>query len=126
VVNTLLNTLLLFILLSFAFSGVQLFAGEADVTNVAVIKFGKSNYSFKVTIYHDDTGWDHYADKFEVIDENGTILGTRVLQHPYVNQKPFTRTLNNVSIPKEVKKVTIRAHDSVHEYGGKTMTVDLP
>jgi hypothetical protein len=54
------------------------------------------------------------------------VLGTRILHHPHVNEQPFTRNLSGVNIPNTIETVTIRAHDSVHEYGGKTVTVDVP
>ncbi len=30
-----------------------------------------------------------------------------------------------VTIPKEVNKVTIRAYDLIHEFGGKELTIDI-
>ena len=46
-----------------------------------------------VTLSHPDTGWDHYADGWEVIDAAGTRLGLRELLHPHVTEQPFTRSL---------------------------------
>lgn len=102
------------------------FAGEADVIKVNVKKNKKNSYNFSVTVFHKDTGWKHYANKWEIIGENGTILGTRILHHPHVNEQPFTRSLSGVDIPDDVKTVTIRAHDSIHKYGGKVITLELP
>ena len=102
------------------------FAGEADVTEVNVKKNNKNSYNFSVTVFHKDTGWKHYADKWEIIGENGTIFGTRILYHPHVDEQPFTRSLSGVEIPNHVKTVTIRAHDTVHKYGGKVITIELP
>lgn len=100
------------------------FAGEADV--VALKAKGKDGkWNFSVSVSHDDEGWDHYADKWDVVGPNGTVFGTRVLAHPHENENPFTRSLNGIEIPPDVTEVTIRAHDSVHEYGGKEMTVSL-
>ena len=73
-----------------------------------------------------DVDWDHYANKWDVIAPDGTVLGTRILHHPHVNEQPFTRSLSGVSIPDSIEKVTIQAHDSVHQYGGETVTVDVP
>lgn len=106
------------------FSGVQ--AGEADVVNVVVKQTGERAYHFSASVAHADTGWDHYADKWEVVAPDGTILGARILHHPHVNEQPFTRSLSNVAIPANIDRVIVRAHDSVHEYGGKTMQVELP
>ena len=101
-------------------------AGEADVVDVQASKTSSATYSFDVTVQHADTGWDHYADKWEVLGPDGKVLGTRVLMHPHVNEQPFTRSLSGVQIPQGVKTVTVRAHDKVHGWGGKTMSVDLP
>lgn len=35
-----------------------------------------------VTLSHPDTGWDHYADGWQVTTPKGEILGTRDLAHP--------------------------------------------
>ncbi len=102
------------------------FAGEADVIAVDVRKSGETLYDFDVTVTHGDEGWDHYADKWEVISPNGSVLDTRTLYHPHVGEQPFTRSLSGVKIPGHVKRVTIRAHDSIHKYGGITKSVELP
>ena len=100
-------------------------AGEVDVTDVKVRKTGDNTYRFDVTLLHADTGWDHYANKWEVVAPDGTVLGTRVLAHPHVDEQPFTRSLGGVEIPAGVDQVTIRGGDSVHALGGKEMTVKL-
>jgi len=107
-------------------SAALLHAGEADVNGVEVRQIAKRVYDLQVTVRHADDGWNHYADKWEVVGPNGTVLGTRTLLHPHVTEQPFTRTLSGVKLSAETKRVTIRAHDSVHEYGGATLTVDLP
>ena len=100
-------------------------AGEADVVSArAELQSGK--WRFDVTVRHDDTGWDHYADKWDVVGSDGTVYGTRVLAHPHENEQPFTRSLAGVDIPGTVSEVVLRAHDSVHGYGGKEFTVILP
>ncbi len=57
---------------------------------------------------------------------DGSVLGTRVLLHPHETEQPFTRSLGVVKIPEAVRQVTLRAHDRVHGYGGKEVTVALP
>ena len=101
-------------------------AGEADVLKVEVRKTGEQTYHFSTTVQHEDTGWDHYADKWDVVGADGTIYGTRTLYHPHVNEQPFTRSLSGVTIPPGIRKVTVRAHDSVHKYGGKVIEAALP
>jgi hypothetical protein len=104
----------------------SVYAGEADVVDVEVRKRGSNLYDFSVTVQHQDSGWDHYANRWEVLDEKGNVIGTRTLHHPHVNEQPFTRVLSGLVIPADIKTVTVRSHDSVHEYGGKRVTVKLP
>ena len=101
-------------------------AGEADVVDVAVTRTGDGAYRFDVTVAHADAGWDHYADRWEVVAPDGTVLGERVLLHPHETEQPFTRSLSGVAIEAGIATVTVRAHDSVHEWGGAEMTVDVP
>jgi len=101
-------------------------AGEADVIEVDIKQTGGKIYYFKVTVRHADEGWDHYADKWDVVAPDGRVLGTRTLYHPHVDEQPFTRSLSDIKIPTGITEVTVRAHDSVHEYGGKTVTVAVP
>ncbi|MFT5729187.1 MAG: hypothetical protein ACI8PB_003350 [Desulforhopalus sp.] len=110
---------------SLAFSSDSL-AGQVDVAAVTAIPEKARTYTFEVTISHNDEGWDHYADSWEIRDKQGTLYGTRTLHHPHVSEQPFTRSLSHVQIPQDINAVTVRAHDSVHLYGGKTVTVELP
>lgn len=100
-------------------------AGEADVVVARATCNAERICLFTVTVRHADTGWRHYADGFEVLGPDGAVLGTRVLQHPHVHEQPFTRTLAGVEIPPGVERVTVRARDSVHAYGGSTAEVEL-
>ena len=101
-------------------------AGEADVVGVKVTKTGEETFRFDVTVKHADTGWEHYADKWDVVAPDGRVLGTRVLHHPHVEEQPFTRSLSGVKIPASVARVTVRAHDKVDLYGGVEKTVEVP
>jgi len=101
-------------------------AGEADVVAVDAVPSGTGTWTFHVAVRHDDAGWDHYADSWQVIGPDGTVLGTRKLLHPHDTEQPFTRSLSGVAVPADVTEVTVRAHDSVHGYGGAEMTVKLP
>ncbi len=100
-------------------------AGEADVVDVEATQASDGTWRFDVAVLHADAGWDHYADKWAVFAPDGTLLGERVLLHPHDNEQPFTRSQSGIVIPPEVKSVTIRAHDSVHEWGGKEMVVQV-
>lgn len=102
-------------------------AGEVEVVDVAVTPDGAGRYRFDVTLRHADSGWDHYANRWEVLDpDSGEILATRVLFHPHVNEQPFTRSLGGVKIPAGLSTVRVRGHDKVHGYGGPELTVAIP
>lgn len=115
-----------FLLLGFLLLASVTYAGEADVIAVKVKNEGNNKYTFSVTVLHEDEGWDHFADKWDVVSPDGTVLGTRILLHPHVNEQPFTRSLSFINVPKNIRKATIRAHCSIHEYGGKAVTLDVP
>ena len=100
-------------------------AGEADVVDVRVTKQHGGSFSFDVAVRHADAGWKHYADGWRVVAPDGTVLGTRTLLHPHDNEQPFTRSLTGVRIPDRIGRVTIRAHEKVHGWGGKEITVEL-
>ena len=100
-------------------------AGEADVVGAEARQRGDT-WTFSVSVRHDDTGWEHYADRWDVVAPDGTVLGSRTLFHPHIGEQPFTRSLSAVAIPPDIRYVTVRAHDKVHGYGGKQLTLELP
>jgi len=101
-------------------------AGEADVIHVEVTREGPRTFRFDVTVSHSDTGWKHYADGWEVVAPDGSVLGKRVLYHPHVDERPFTRSLSGVKIPEGLTAIRIRAHDSIHGYGGRETVATVP
>ncbi len=101
-------------------------AGQADVVKAQAVSAGGGTWRFHVTVAHGDAGWDHYADKWDVVAPDGRVLGTRVLLHPHETEQPFTRSLGGVAIPGDITEVIVRAHDKVHGYGGREVTVQLP
>ncbi|WP_419913525.1 hypothetical protein [Hoeflea sp.] len=100
-------------------------AGEVEVVAVDAERQSSGLWRFSVTLLHDDEGWDHYADRWDVVGPDGTVYGKRVLAHPHENEQPFTRSLSGVEIPDGVTSVTVRGHDSVHGLGGKELVVEL-
>lgn len=68
-----------------------------------------ATWTVSVTLTHPDTGWDHYADGWEVLAPDGTQLGFRLLAHPHVNEQPFTRALAGLTIPDGIDTVLIRS-----------------
>lgn len=101
------------------------FGGEADVLEVKIEKTNDGYLNVAATVQHDDDGWDHYADRWEILDMEGKILDKRILRHPHATA-PFTRSILRARIPKGMEKIRVRAHDNVHEYGGKEVEAVVP
>jgi hypothetical protein len=107
-------------------------AANADVTFVRAVQAADGTWTFYVTVAHPDTGWEDYADGWDVVTPDGTVLKpdpdsdfTRLLLHPHVDEQPFTRSQGGITIPEGVSRVTVRAHDLVAGYGGRQVEVDL-
>jgi len=95
----------------------SIFGNEATIQ---AVKVGKQNglYTFSVRILHKDSGWEHYVNRYEVLDQKGKILATRTLWHPHEHEQPFTRSLSGVDV-KNNTTVYIRANDSMDGYSQK-------
>jgi hypothetical protein len=107
-------------------------AGNADVTFVKAAQAADGTWTFSVTVEHPDTGWEDYADGWDVVTPDGQVLKpnpddafTRVLLHPHENEQPFTRSQSGIVIPEGVTQVRVRAHDLVDGFGGQEVVVDL-
>lgn len=105
---------------------------DADVLFVRAVQAADETWTFHVTVSHPDIGWEDYADGWDVVLADGTILKanpedpfTRLLLHPHENEQPFTRSQRGLSIPAGVTYVTVRAHDLVDGFGGIEVIVDL-
>ena len=98
----------------------------SQVVYVVADEISPGVFAFSVTLRHDDEGWDHYADLWEVVSpEDGEILGERVLAHPHVNEQPFTRSKSGIEIPNGLDGVVVRSKCTVHGYGGRSILVDF-
>ena len=104
---------------------------DANVEFVRVVNNGDT-WTFHVTVRHPDAGWDDYADGWDVVLPDGTVLKrnaddpfTRLLLHPHETEQPFTRSQSGLIIPDDVRQVIVRAHDIVDGFGGAEVVVDL-
>ncbi len=77
-----------------------------------------------VTLSHPDTGWNHYADGWEVRAQDGQALGLRVLAHPHVDEQPFTRSLL-LDVPDGVEALLIRARCGRDGWGDQVFVLPL-
>ncbi len=107
------STALAVLLLSLVFGACSARAGEVEIVS-AKATGSAGTWTFAVTLRHDDTGWDHYADLWQISTPDGELLGERVLLHPHVDEQPFTRSQSGITIPEGVSQVIIRARDTVH------------
>ena len=88
----------------------------ADVTSVQV-KGSAGAYQFSVEVSSPDTGCEQYADWWEVLDEQGSLLYRRILAHSHTSEQPFVRSGGPVAIEPGTT-VWVRAHMHPGGYGG--------
>ncbi len=100
-------------------------ANEVEIIDVKARQQSDKTWHFDVTLKHDDEGWNHYANQWQIIAPDNKILGTRTLYHPHIKEQPFTRSLSGVKIPADIKTVRIIARDTVHGLSHKAAKLDL-
>ncbi len=100
-------------------------AGEVKVISATATQGDDQTWTISVTLQHDDSGWDHYANRWDIVDTDGNLLSSRKLLHPHVNEQPFTRSLSSVEIPETLTEVTILANDSVHGISNEAYILKL-
>ncbi len=87
----------------------------ASITSVTT-SGTENNYTFNVGIKSPDLGCEQYADWWEIITEDGSLLYRRILAHSHVNEQPFIRSGGSVPIAND-KIVIVRAHMNTSGYG---------
>jgi hypothetical protein len=100
-------------------------ANDISILAAAIIHQSHGEYLVNVKLEHHDTGWQHYADEWRLVDDKGNILGSRVLQHPHINEQPFTRALSNIKLGSGLETIYIEAHDKVHGWTKNRLMIDL-
>ena len=91
----------------------------ADVKSVRVSSAANA-YQFSVEVASPDRGCDQYADWWEILLADGTLVYRRILAHSHVDEQPFSRSGGPVKIgPDSV--VWVRAHMHPGGYGGQAM-----
>ena len=83
-------------------------------------------YHIKVTIEHEDTGWDDYVEAWEVFGPDGTLLAARPFFEPELERTAKVSALAGVVIPEEIKIVTIRARTYPVGLEGDPVEVEIP
>ena len=99
-------------------------ASQVEIVNV-MIEPAANRWTFHVSLKHEDTGWDHFADDWRIVDEKGKVLGDRKLWHPHEDEQPFTRSLANVLIPKGTEIIYIEAHCKKDGWSKQRVRIDM-
>ena len=99
-------------------------ANQVEIVEVT-LEASTGSWVFNVTLLHEDTGWQHYADGWRIVDDKGTEIGYRKLWHPHKDEQPFTRSLSDVKIPSGTTIIYVEAHDSVHGWSKQRVRIDL-
>lgn len=109
---------------AFCVSAGPLAADPAVIERIEATPQGNA-WRFDVTLSHGDTGWDDYADGWRVELEDGTVLATRTLLHPHVNEQPFTRSQSGIDIPGDAAQVFVRASTNVDGWADQTTAFSI-
>lgn len=97
----------------------------AQVKNVVATQQSDGSWCFDTQVRHKDEGWDHYANSWQVTDLQGNKIAERILAHPHDNEQPFTRSLCNIQIPKNLSSVVVSAKCNQHGFAGQAIKVNL-
>jgi hypothetical protein len=92
----------------------------ADVVGVEV-SGDDGGYTFAVSVRSHETGCDRYADWWEVLAADGSLVYRRILAHSHPTEQPFTRTGGPVAVGAD-DVVWVRAHLAPGGYGGAVFT----
>jgi len=89
---------------------------QANVTAVET-KGSDGAYRFAVTLKSTETGCDQYANWWEVLSKDGSLLYRRILVHSHPDTQPFTRSGGSINIGKD-DIVYVRGHMNKLGYVG--------
>ena len=115
---------MLILLFCFVVFSSSAFSNDVEIVKVEFKKHGDV-WRVNTTLKHEDTGWEHYADAWRIMSEEGEKLGERILFHPHENEQPFTRSLQKLVVPKGMHIVYVEAHDKKHGWSKQRVRVDL-
>ena len=108
----------------FGFGSASVFANDVQIIGADFQESGNGRWIVNVGLLHEDSGWDHYADIWRLVDEEGNVLGERVLLHPHEDEQPFIRS-EEIRIPAGLEVVYVEAHDIVHGWTPNRLKVDM-
>lgn len=109
--------------------GVQ---AETDVARIADVQIKRDSpdqpgiFHIKVTIEHEDTGWDDYVEAWEIFDPEGKLIGVRPFFEPELERAQTVSALSGVVIAEEIKTITVRARTYPNGFEGDPVEVQIP
>ena len=81
---------------------------EAQIVDV-VASGDNGAYTLAVTVLSPDSGCETYANWWEVVSPEGTLLYRRILAHSHVDEQPFTRSGGPIAIEAN-QPIIVRVH----------------
>ena len=90
-------------------------AGTVEILAVEFHKTGMDTWSVRVTLKHDDMGWEHYADNWQIVNENGKILKVKeVIEDDYLKRVPLKRELLNRALKEIIEDLKVTKVENYH------------
>lgn len=83
-------------------------------------------YHIRVTIEHEDQGWDDYVEAWEIYGPGGEVLGVRPFFEPELERQETVSALAGIVIPEDIETVTIRARTYPNGFEGAPVEVKIP
>ncbi len=104
---------------------IPLLAQKADVIEAKVKKSFGGKYVAYVKIDHKDEGYEHFADRWEIFDQNGKRLTIRIIFSPTTEKETIESYLYGFAVPEGTKKLIFKAHCNKDGWGGKEYVLNL-
>lgn len=117
---------------AFAFSLSGTAYAADDVARIADVQIKRDSadqagiYHIRVTIEHEDTGWDDYVEAWEITSPEGELLGVRPFFEPELEDTKTVSALAGVVIPEEIKSIMIRARTHPNGIEGDPFEIQIP
>ena len=107
------------------FAAQNVLADKPIAYKARVMKLSDERYQFEINIVHEDNGWDHFVNRWEIVGNGGKVLATDVLHYPRIGEGIVWRVLTGVKVDADTEYVIYRLHDLKHGYGREKL-VRLP
>lgn len=92
----------------------------ADVVSVEVDSDGDL-HTFSVGLLSPDVDCDQYADWWELLSVDGSLVYRRILNHSHVDEQPFVRSSTPIKLASNTPLI-VRGHMHPVGYGGRMFT----